>query len=65
MDEATLLAHREAWGVEMSPSRALLMRLTAQEAEVYESLGNNRYGNGVRLEQELIRWDWALGRLGG
>ncbi|MCZ9884548.1 DUF2220 family protein [Arthrobacter sp. B2a2-09] len=63
MDEATLLAHREAWGVEESPSRAHLARLTAEEAEVYESLGNNRYGNGVRLEQELIRWDWALERL--
>ncbi|MGO4583202.1 Wadjet anti-phage system protein JetD domain-containing protein [Arthrobacter sp. 2RAF6] len=63
MDEATLLAHREAWSVEVSPSRAQLTRLTAEEAEVYESLGNNRYGNGVRLEQELIRWDWALERI--
>lgn len=63
MDEATLLAHREAWSVEVSPSRAQLARLTAQEAEVYESLGNNRYGNGARLEQELIRWDWALERI--
>lgn len=64
MDEATLLAHREAWSVEASPSRAVLARLTAEETEVYESLGNNRYGNAVRLEQELIRWAWALERLG-
>ncbi len=63
MDEATLLAHREAWSVEASPSRARLARLTPQEASVYESLGNNRYGNGVRLEQELIRWDWAMERI--
>ncbi|MFK4296177.1 hypothetical protein ABH924_001314 [Arthrobacter sp. GAS37] len=63
MDEATLLAHREAWSVEVSPSRAQLARLTPEEAEVYESLGNNRYGNDVRLEQELIRWDWALERI--
>jgi hypothetical protein len=63
MDEATLLAHREAWSVEVSPARAQLGRLTAEEAEVYESLGNNRYGSGVRLEQELIRWDWALERI--
>lgn len=63
MDEATLLAHRDAWGEETSPSRALLTRLTAREAEVYEALGNNRFGNGVRLEQELIRWDWALERI--
>lgn len=63
MDEATLLAHRGVWSVEASPSRAQLARLTAEETEVYESLGNNRYGNGVRLEQELIRWDWALERI--
>ncbi|WP_284981178.1 Wadjet anti-phage system protein JetD domain-containing protein [Arthrobacter sp. efr-133-TYG-118] len=63
MDEATLLAHREAWSVEASPSRAQLARLTTEEAEVYESLGNNRYGSGVRLEQELIRWNWALERI--
>lgn len=63
MDEATLFAHREVWSVEASPSRAQLGRLTAEEAEVYVSLGNNRYGTGVRLEQELIRWDWALERI--
>ncbi|MGO4858492.1 Wadjet anti-phage system protein JetD domain-containing protein [Arthrobacter sp. 2MCAF14] len=63
MDEATLLDHREAWSVEASPSRAQLARLTPEEAKVYESLGNNRYGSGVRLEQELIRWDWALERI--
>jgi hypothetical protein len=65
MDQATLLAHRELWGVEASPSRAQLTRLTAEEARVYESLGGDTYATGVRLEQELIRWDWVLERLGG
>jgi hypothetical protein len=63
MDEATLLAHQDAWGSEPSPSRATLPRLTAPENAVYEALGNDSFGKSVRLEQELIRWDWALERL--
>ncbi|MFE4833987.1 Wadjet anti-phage system protein JetD domain-containing protein [Arthrobacter sp. NPDC056691] len=46
-----------------APSRAALGRLTAEEAALYEALGNDTYGPSVRLEQELIRWDWALERL--
>jgi hypothetical protein len=63
MDEETLLAHRDAWGTEPSPSRAALTRLTADESALYEVLGNGKYGSAIRLEQELIRWDWALERL--
>ena len=63
MDEETLLAHRDAWTSEPSPSKAALTRLTAEESSLYEALGNDTYGSGVRLEQELIRWDWALKRL--
>jgi len=59
MDEATLLAHREAWGGEPAPSRATLTRLTPEEAAVYQALGDDTYGPSVRLEQELISWDWA------
>jgi hypothetical protein len=65
MDEATLLAHRDAWVGEPSPSRAVLTRLTAEETTVYEALGSDSFGKSVRLEQELIRWDWVLKRLGG
>ena len=64
MDEATLLPHREVWGVESTPSRAVLGRLTAEEARVYEGLQSGSYGNRVRLEQELIGWGWATERLG-
>lgn len=63
MDEETLLGHRDAWGTEPSPSSAVLTRLSAEEAALYEALGNDTYGPAVRLEQELIRWDWALERL--
>jgi hypothetical protein len=65
MDEATLLAHRDAWVSELSPSRAALMRLNPAEATLYEALRNDTWGARVRLEQELIRWEWALGRLSG
>jgi hypothetical protein len=62
MDEETLLAHQDAWGSEASPSRAPLTRLRAEESALYEALGNDTYGPAVRLEQELINWDWALDR---
>ncbi|WP_457966117.1 DUF2220 family protein [Arthrobacter sp. D1-29] len=65
MDEETLLEHRDVWGREPSPSRAALSRLTAEESALYEALGRDSYGPSVRLEQELIRWDWALARLAG
>lgn len=65
MDEETLLAHRDAWGTEPSPSRAALSRLTAEESALHEALGSDRFGKSVRLEQELIHWDWALERLTG
>ncbi|MFX1818384.1 DUF2220 family protein [Pseudarthrobacter sp. CC4] len=64
MDEATLLAHRDVWGSEPSPSRAVLGRLTDEESELYDALRSDAYGPGIRLEQELIRWDWALAQLG-
>jgi hypothetical protein len=63
MDEETLLAHRDAWGAEPSPSRAALTRLTSEESALYEALGNDMYGPALRLEQELINWDCVLGRL--
>jgi hypothetical protein len=63
MDEETLSAHRDFWGREPTPSRAVLTRLNAAETALYEALGNDTHGPAVRLEQELIRWDWALERL--
>lgn len=63
MDRATLLEHRDAWGAEPSPVRAELTRLTPEESALYVSLAGGEFGEGVRLEQELIGWDWALERL--
>lgn len=63
MDEDTLLAHRDAWATESSPSRAALARLTPAEAALYAALGTGVHGSSVRLEQELVGWEWALARL--
>lgn len=60
MDEATLLEHRDVWGSEPQRSTADLTRLTEEELALYTALGKDTYGPNVRLEQELIRWDWAL-----
>lgn len=63
MDAKTLLSHREFWGRESQPSSVALTRLTREEASVYEALCRGDYGPAVRLEQEHIRWDWALDQL--
>lgn len=60
MDEATLLAHRDVWGSEPTPSPAVLARLEPAETALYEALGDDTFGSSVRLEQELISWDWAI-----
>jgi hypothetical protein len=60
MDEATLLEHRDVWGSEPQPSTAELTRLTEEELALYQALGSDTFGPAVRLEQELIRWEWAL-----
>lgn len=63
MDEATLLEHRDVWGSEPQPSTAELTRLTEEELALYTALGQDTFGRTVRLEQELIRWKWALERI--
>lgn len=63
MDRATLLSHRDRWGTENSPAHSQLTRLTHAEADLYQDLVSDRLGDRVRLEQERIDWEWALGRL--
>lgn len=63
MDRETLLARRERWGIEGTPTNAALSRLDAGDQEVYDDLVTDRFGPSVRLEQERIDWDWALARL--
>ncbi|AGA90085.1 hypothetical protein Thimo_1288 [Thioflavicoccus mobilis 8321] len=60
MDEAILMAHRALWTIEARPRQEeTLARLTAEERAVYEALTEDRWGKGVRLEQERIEWGGA------
>ena len=63
MDEETLLAHQDFWGREDSPSHAALNHLSAGEASLYGALQSGAFRPHLRLEQELLRWDWVLARL--
>ncbi|GAA2529170.1 Wadjet anti-phage system protein JetD domain-containing protein [Rarobacter incanus] len=63
MDRATLLEHRARWVREPAPSRADLPWLTAAERALYSDLVSDRFGPAVRLEQELIGWQWVLAAL--
>lgn len=56
MDDATLLEHRKLWSVEAKQSVQPLSLLTDSEQRVLHSLRSDRYGVGVRLEQERIVW---------
>lgn len=56
MDEATLLANRNLWAVEPSPSTQLMPLLTEAERLVVAALQAGAHGTGVRLEQERIPW---------
>lgn len=62
MDAETLLAHRDRWGTEPTPTSAALPRLTRAEAAVYGDLVTDRHAQRLRLEQERIDWGWVLAR---
>lgn len=64
MDEETLLRHRDRWVSEPRPPKgAALNHLSADEQHLYRALVEDRFGQGVRLEQERIDWGWASERL--
>lgn len=58
MDRATLLAHAPQWGEEPQPLLRALPRLTAEEADLFDALRDNRLAPRVRLEQERIGFGW-------
>ncbi|OFE15951.1 hypothetical protein BA895_05510 [Humibacillus sp. DSM 29435] len=63
MDRETLLAHRDRWGAEASPTRASLRHLTDDEADLFSDLVSDQFADRLRLEQERINWAWAQARL--
>jgi hypothetical protein len=56
MDRETLLAHRQHWTAEASPTRRPLTDLTDKEQSAFGDLVAERYGPGIRLEQERVRF---------
>jgi hypothetical protein len=63
MDRETLLAHRHLWVEETTPTDAALANLTAEEQALYEDIRQNRLGERIRLEQELVDYRLLLRRL--
>lgn len=59
MDRETLVAHRERWGQEPSPTRARLTDLTKVEMALYQDLVEDVYAPSLRLEQERLDWGWV------
>ncbi|MGH3170479.1 MAG: Wadjet anti-phage system protein JetD domain-containing protein [Trebonia sp.] len=56
MDRETLLAHRDQWVREPSPSAGSLAGLTPEESALYADLAGGVFGDQVRLEQERVRF---------
>jgi len=66
MDRETLFQHRSAWASEASVQTTDLLRLDSAESALFDELRRHQHGEGVRLEQERIRFGWvqeALQRL--
>ncbi len=63
MDRATLGAHEEVWGREDQPQRNALHRLRPEESLLYDDLRENRIREGLRLEQEHLRFTWVRERI--
>jgi hypothetical protein len=59
MDRRTLLAHRERWGREPSPTRARLPNLSEAEQSLYQDLVEDVHAPSLRLEQERLDWRWV------
>jgi len=60
MDRETLMNHQAHWGLEKTPTAADLVKLTREEALLYDELRNNNIKVKLRLEQEFIDFTWAL-----
>ena len=65
MDRPTLTAHRGQWVKESKPTRKHLPSLTGEEADLYQSLVDDDFGHGVRLEQERVRFSAVQTALAG
>jgi len=62
MDEQTLISHLNSCVEEPESKRftGILTHLDENEAELFNNLKNNRFGSNLRLEQELIGYDFLM-----
>ncbi len=58
MDERTLLEHKHLWSTEEKPFFGQLNRLALEEYQLICLLQGNKWGKGVRLEQERISFNY-------
>jgi hypothetical protein len=65
MDRSTLETHEAHWGVEASPLNRELTQLTEAEQSLYRDLVEGAYRQGLRLEQERVRFGWVRAALRG
>jgi len=63
MDRDTFLAHEILWGHEPKIANRALPHLTEDEADLFADLVECRYGDGVRLEQEKVDFEYMVNRL--
>lgn len=63
MDSETLMRHRPLWAYEDKPVQVDLRHLQLEEQALFDGLRQNRWGVGVRLEQERIDWAYASGKI--
>jgi len=59
MDRETLLTYKQYWVEEKNPSETIPDNLTEEEYGLYNDLKSNVLGEGVRLEQEFIPFDYV------
>lgn len=64
MDRTTLLAHREQWITEPTPTNVRLEMLRPDESAMYQDTVEDTYGVAVRLEQERISYGAIMRALG-
>ena len=60
MDRETLLLHREQWVTDHKSSRRELQNLSEEEQELHRDLLEGRWGERVRLEQELLSFGYVV-----
>jgi hypothetical protein len=63
MDLHTLEQHRLQWGIEEKQINVDLERLNPEETGIYDQLRFNKIQQGLRLEQELISYNFAITRI--